>query len=415
MSPFTRGAARRTGWPAAAALLLSLALLPPAVQAQEPAPVPAGAPTRADTLARAAYDSAQLDSIRRRLDSIAAASRRPASLPVPTIRGYVVIPGLSISPETGVGFALAGIKSGRASGVARGTRPSTRAISGLVTTRGQLDLQWQGDLWASGNRRRTEYELRFLRFPNRFFGIGAAIEDSAERYTPQTLSARVSRTWQLRRGLFVGGRAAFETVDVTRIEAGRRLDTLATIPRREGWRSSSLILLSSLDTRDLLFFPSRGGLLSVDLGHSFEALGATQDFTRVTVDLRRYLGLGRAGVVAVQAFGEATGGTVPFDRLPQLGGSRVLRGYLAGRFRDRNLASAQIEYRSPSWRRAGFVLFATGGSVAPSLDALADAPRRTTWGAGFRYALNADRLNLRIDHGRGRGSHGTYITVGEAF
>lgn len=382
-------------------LLVAVAAAGRPVLAQDPAPT-GTEPTRADTAARAAAaDSAKKEG---------------AGLPrLPTIGGYVVIPGLTISPETGVGFATALIKSGRPRGVEPGTRPSTRAISGVVTTKGQLDLQWQGDLWSSGNRRRTEFELRFLRFPNRFYGIGATLDDSSERYTPLTLSARASRMYRVRRGLFLGGRAAFETVDIRRVESGRRLDTLATIPRRDGWRAATLSALSSLDTRDILFFPTRGGLLNVDVGHSFEALGATQDFTRVTVDLRRFVGLGFGQVLALQAYGETTGGEVPFDRLPQLGGSSRLRGYFTGRFRDRNLALVQAEYRSPQWKRLGVALFGATGAVAPTLDLLSDAPRRTTFGGGLRYAINGDRLNLRVDHGRGRGSSGTYITVGEAF
>jgi hypothetical protein len=34
---------------------------------------------------------------------------------------------------------------------------------------------------------------------------------------------------------------------------------------------------------------------------------------------------------------------------------------------------------------------------------------------GVRFALNGDRLNLRIDRGFGTGSRGIYITAGEAF
>ena len=108
---------------------------------------------------------------------------------------------------------------------------------------------------------------------------------------------------------------------------------------------------------------------------------------------------------------------MPFDRMPTLGGSVMMRGMNDGRFRDRNMMAMQTEYRSPVWfNHIGVVAFAAVGAVAPSVQMFEAPLFHATGGVGLRWALTkGDRLNLRIDRGWGRATAGTYFTVGESF
>jgi surface antigen Omp85-like protein len=113
------------------------------------------------------------------------------------------------------------------------------------------------------------------------------------------------------------------------------------------------------------------------------------------------------------AFGvqvETTLGTVPFYTLPTLGGTQTLRGYPPNRWTDDSAWHASAEYRF--WviprgiaftdilriERIGFAIFAEAGAVAPSLEAFPDSPIRTSYGIGFRMALERAAL-FRADIG----------------
>jgi outer membrane protein assembly factor BamA len=120
--------------------------------------------------------------------------------------------------------------------------------------------------------------------------------------------------------------------------------------------------------------------------------------------------------VALRALGIANGGTVPFQLMPQLGGSELLRGYFGGRFRERQLLAAQAEFRSSLWKRIGLVAFADTGQVAHDLDGFGADRFRFSYGAGLRILLiPQEGMNLRADFGFGEDESGFYLAFGEAF
>jgi hypothetical protein len=103
---------------------------------------------------------------------------------------------------------------------------------------------------------------------------------------------------------------------------------------------------------------------------------------------------------------------VPFSNLPMLGGPYLLRGYARGRFRDRWMTLASLEYRYPINDTLLGALFVDVGNVWRSLDEVAPEDLRTGFGAGIElFARTATRgrvevafspdgdvfLNLRVD------------------
>ena len=114
--------------------------------------------------------------------------------------------------------------------------------------------------------------------------------------------------------------------------------------------------------------------------------------------------------------GDVCGGTVPFNRLPELGGAKLLRGYYEGRFREKNLLALQGEFRSPLYKRFGFTLYAGAGAVAREFSGLTEARWKWTAGAGLRFRLRRDsRLNLRLDVAGNHETFGVYFLGLEAF
>jgi Omp85 superfamily domain len=111
-------------------------------------------------------------------------------------------------------------------------------------------------------------------------------------------------------------------------------------------------------------------------------------------------------VVALGAEVDTTVGDLPFFDLPSLGGPNTLRGYIANRFTDRAAWHAVAEYRfwviprgfwlvPREWKvgrairieRLGLALFGEAGTVAHALEKLPDARIHTSYGIGFRVAL----------------------------
>ena len=101
--------------------------------------------------------------------------------------------------------------------------------------------------------------------------------------------------------------------------------------------------------------------------------------------------------------------------LSPLGGDSLMRGYYAGRFRDKVLLAGQAEYRLPLWWRFGLVGFVGAGGVADRVGILSTSAFKLTYGFGLRFRLNREGENLRIDFGYGKGTSGLYFTAGEAF
>jgi hypothetical protein len=119
-------------------------------------------------------------------------------------------------------------------------------------------------------------------------------------------------------------------------------------------------------------------------------------------------------------------GDLPFYDLPSLGGASTLRGYIANRFTDKSAWHAVAEYRF--WviprgfrltrtirvERLGLALFGELGTVASSLGDLPSARIHTSYGVGFRVAL--ERIaTFRADVGFSGEGPNVHVGFGLSF
>jgi hypothetical protein len=99
-----------------------------------------------------------------------------------------------------------------------------------------------------------------------------------------------------------------------------------------------------------------------------------------------------------------------------IGGDTLMRGYYYGRYRDKNLAVLQAEYRMPVWKRLGLVGFAGVGDVAPAPGRFRLGSFKAAGGFGFRFLFDPkEKTSIRLDFGFGKDTSGMYITATEAF
>ncbi|UOQ69972.1 outer membrane protein assembly factor [Hymenobacter cellulosilyticus] len=144
--------------------------------------------------------------------------------------------------------------------------------------------------------------------------------------------------------------------------------------------------------------------------------GPTTRFSRYVADVSSYHRLHPRAILALNYFASFTAGTAPFNALSLLGGTRRLRGYYEGRYRDQHAGLVQAELRLAVYRQLGVVAFGGVGALGDDDALLRLNQPKAAYGGGLRFVLNRrDQLNLRLDYALGRESSGFYLTIGEAF
>lgn len=325
------------------------------------------------------------------------------------------LPAVGSSPETGLqlGVTVLGVYEPPA---AQAARPTALVATVVRSTRGQMRASAEGERWTANNTWRWHGLLAWQRFPMPYHGIGdRTTSDSGLQYASRSVEAVFSAQRRVRGAWY--GTAGFRWMQQS-IQNGDAVRALVAQPLpvgSDGGRIAEASIGVLHDSRDGLFAPSTGGFTQWNLTTS--GPGASFDYQRLRVDTRRYLAIGHGQVLAMQALAVGTSASAPFDQLALAGGGDILRGYARGRFRERWIMAAQMEYRSPIKRRVGAVAFAGLGAVAPNLSAMQDALPLPTYGAGLRLQLDAvQRTAIRVDYARGRrGASGLYIGFNQAF
>jgi len=98
-----------------------------------------------------------------------------------------------------------------------------------------------------------------------------------------------------------------------------------------------------------------------------------------------------------------------------LGINNVLRGYSAGRYIDRDMLAAQVEYRPLVWWSLEAALFAGVGEVGPRFQDFDYTNLLRSAGLGPRFNLRSKYdVNLRADFPWGKNGHTLSMGLGEA-
>jgi len=296
-----------------------------------------------------------------------------------------------------------------------GGRDSLLQVVGAATELGQYVVALRPSWYLQRDAVLLEGNLEVSRFPDEFYGIGNGAPGSAkEPYTPVYLLADLGPLFRVAPGLYLGPSLRVQHASMRKVAPGGQLASGA-VTGAAGGTTVQLGASAEWDSRDSTLYPRSGVLLRVDLRGADPAVGSDFAFGLMRLDARRYLAIGPAGhVLALQAVLELRSGAPPFYDTGKLGGGEIMRGWYAGRYRDRQLWSAQAEYRLPLVWRLGAVAFGSAGAVAHDTSSLADA-LRLAGGGGLRVAFS-DRvpINLRLDVAYGSATS-VYFGLGEAF
>ena len=329
----------------------------------------------------------------------------------------IPFPFYMYSPETKSGIGMVITYFRRPRGALENQKPSTYSAFFTVTQRKQVVVGTGLERYWADERYQLQGGVMFSKFPDTFFGLGNNTDaDMSEDYTPRTFAASASLRREIAPDLRLGPNASYVYQEMTEVEEGGIL-ARGELPGSNGGTLVQVGMSAAWDLRDNIVYPHSGSLSELGFTVSDDAIGSDFSFTTWTIDLRRYFSPSRSQVIAVRGLATFMMGTPPFQALAMLGGSNVMRGYYAGRFRERQRYVLQGEYRLGFWKRMGLAAFADVGDVAHDVADFHFDQMRFAGGLGLRLLLSkSEGVTLRADFGTGDdGSTGTYLSILEAY
>jgi len=326
------------------------------------------------------------------------------------------LPVFFFTPDTKFGGGAGGIATFNFPKDSIGARRSSVTIGVVYTQLNQLLLYFPFQLFPQNQKYWISGEVGYYRYVFNYFGTGNGFPpDYIEKYDATFPRIRLNLSRKVAPGLYAGLRYAYDDFTFTRKEAGGELDR-NTVRGSEGGRISGLGAGINYDTRNSIFFPNQGWLVDASVYTESALTGSQFNYRRITADASHYWKLGKKGVFALNAVSILSFGEVPFHQMPVIGGTKRLRGYFEGKYRDNHLLILQGEYRQPLFWRLGAVAFGGLGLVGQRFESLALQNTRYHFGTGLRLMIDkAQKINIRADYGWGYRSSGFYLTFGEAF
>lgn len=324
---------------------------------------------------------------------------------------FFATPVAFYTPETRFGGGLAAVYSFYFDKADTLSPPSQLQAGFAVTQERQFlyylpfSLFWDERKWFAYG------EFGYYDYTYFFYGVGNDPSNREENYEVSFARVRLNLLRKVWRSWHIGARAWIEDWQFTAFEEGGALASGSVVGSRGGLTIDPGIILFS-DRRDNVFYPRKGTYLELTTQHA----GGDFGFSRYRADARAYLNVHKKVVWANELFIDFTTGNTPFYMMTMLGGTKRMRGYYEGRFRDRSGVLWQTEVRTRVWRRWGLNAFFSAGAVADRIGELETNNLRSAGGAGIRFLLDREKdLNLRFDVGIGKDSRLFYFTVGEAF
>lgn len=292
-------------------------------------------------------------------------------------------------------------------------RPSNVQLIAAYTQNKQVLLFVPFQVFYDQNRYYVYGEAGYYKYAYNFYGVGQR-DVPAENYGVNYPRVRLNALRRIRPGLYAGLRGEYENYVITRVEPDGLLAT-GTVSGGQGGRMVGAGLGLFYDTRDVVFYPTKGIMADLTyLGHS-RTIGSDFRYSRYVADISSYHKIHRRAIVALNYVVSMTTGVAPFSALSLVGSGKRLRGYYEGHFRDNNLALLQAEARVNVWKRLSAVAFGGVGILGDDRRLFRTDDPKAAYGAGLRVRINNDGLNVRADYGFGKQSTGLYLTLGEAF
>ncbi len=332
--------------------------------------------------------------------------------------------GPGYTPDAGLLFAFGGLLTFKTNPEDSLIQSSSLPVTLVVTTRGNITF---GGLLKSfwwQDRFRFNINLRLSDANDDYFGIGyqAAVEvpqsDTTSAYNRRGWKVSPEFLFRLNTNFYSGLILDFNNTQVRETNPVMETDPSFTAFGPDNY-NTGLGLTLRYDSRDIVVNAWKGFYAEITSTFYESFLGGDNTYQILLTDFRHYRGLDREGnTIAFRFKGRFGFGDVPYEEMTKIGGSRDLRGYIKGQYRDKNGVQLLAEYRHTfldadhSLSPHGFTAWIGTGAIYDKLDDL------ERWlpnlGVGYRFEIQP-RMNVRIDLGIGRDTSGLYFGFTEAF
>jgi Outer membrane protein/protective antigen OMA87 len=329
---------------------------------------------------------------------------------------WVSIPLFYQSPESGI--ALGGLFMEYRNPDAASTQGKQNTLGGMFfytqkkQVIGEIDLQQ----YFQGDRILMTASIGYIDFSDEFYGIGADTNENMEEdYTFIERFFAGSIIWKVAPDFYVGPYLTYRQFAITD-QAPEGLLASGEITGSDGTRAAGGGLRLLWDTRDDAFMPRHGWVMDAKAMSYRKDWGSDEDFSQLELTCKYFWPFGTTGTLALMSLTTLSDGNVPFEMMPCLGGSTIMRGYYSGYYRDNDYAAVQAEYRFPISGSFSGVIFTGFGEVAPEIDNFRVDHIKATAGFGLRYQLIPDqKIKLRLDIGFSENGVESYLNLMEAF
>jgi hypothetical protein len=205
----------------------------------------------------------------------------------------------------------------------------------------------------------------------------------------------------------------FAGVNYVFIDTETVFDISGGPPEEGDTTDAGLTAFLTYDTRDNVFTPNAGLYAKFQVSRFAEALGGDFNYTADGITAYYYRPVfDKRLILAFRLDYQHAGDDAPFYALPWV----KLRGIPAFRYLGNYALTTEFE---PRWKiddRWSVLAFAGAGRAAQEYNALDDAEKATSYGAGFRYLLSR-KLGLTggLDLARGADENTLLIIFGSAW
>ena len=327
-----------------------------------------------------------------------------------------VLPVLFYLPETGLGYGGLGLATFKFKNEPDLSRPSSFQLGVSYTTKNQLlifapyELYWGDEKW------RIVGELGFYKYFYNFYGVGInSLEENFDTYDVDFPRFRFSILKEVLPNISLGLGYQLDIFYNLGITEGGILEVSDVIGKDGGGTVSNIGIQAFYDSRDNIFFPTKGFFVQGSVFTSADFLGSSFSYSKFTLDNRFYQKIKGKQVLATNLFIANNGEGAPFFDFNRLGSNRT-RGFNDRRYQDNAELSFAAEYRFPVAGRVGAVVFGSTGTVASNFSNLFTSRYRNAGGLGLRYIINKkDGIRIRADYGYSAEGGNFYFTIREAF
>ncbi|MBY0432556.1 MAG: BamA/TamA family outer membrane protein [Cyclobacteriaceae bacterium] len=330
----------------------------------------------------------------------------------------LIFPIVALSTETNWVFGLANAYIFKTSKKDPKLRTSTLPSGFLYTLNDQILVALGANIFLPKERYIIRFENSFSKFPDKFWGIGNNTpESNKESYTFTQFYINPQLNRKVKNNIFLGGGIEYQNVFNIKYDPNGNFanQEVLGIYNRSDYHVFGYSLLFTHDSRNHAYMPDKGSLVRIKFSNFNTDLLSDYNFHAYEMDFRKYWKLTTNQTIGFQGYGIFTFGDVPYRNLAVLGGNSMMRGYYAGRYRDKKFIGGQVEYRFPLFWRFGATAFTSVGQVAGELEEINFKRFKAAVGGGLRFSvLPSEKLNLRFDVAYGN-SLNYYIVLSEAF